>query len=533
MMFGKRAARAQGLPLLVLGAGIDALAASTRLARGGFKVKLLAGARVAGGIFAGEEFHPGFHSPGLVHDDSTVPESLIAGLGLAAHGLRRLDETPSTFAPERAGPGRWIHADANRMAFDLHQRDARASRAWRVHSQFLARVRPTVRQLLEEAPADLQPRKKQEKFELLWKGLRLRNLGEADMLELMRVAPMCAADWLREGVLDERSAVAIAHPALIGSWLAPWAAGSAALVLARECMRSSGSVGGPAALARALERAARAAGVEFLCGDAIEEISIDGERVIGVRTTSGQQHEAELVLSTLEVRRTLVELCSNNLHATDLADMLRPWRTRGTTAKLDLALERPLDWGPLPGQDVPSVSRANTCESFDELERAFDGIKYRALPERLALDIDIPTLHAPELAPEGAAVASILVHAVPHELEGGWTPAAREELERRALDALEEVSPRARERIRAVRTSTPKDLEQRHDLPGGQLFGGEPALDQLYLLRPARQLSRHRTPVHGLWIAGDSTHPGPLAPGASGWNAAGALLRAGALGAAT
>lgn len=522
MMFGRRSNRSSVLPVVVLGAGVDGLAAAIRLAKGGNKVRVLESSDRVGGLFAAEEFEPGFHSTGFLHDDSTIPTSLMASLGLEEHGLQLRDTAPSCLATERDGPGQWIHADVDRMAYDLHQRDANASREWRKATAFIARIRPTVRHLLNDAPAELQPDKNAEKLELLWKGLRLRNLGEADMLELMRVAPMCAADWVREFVLNERTAAAIMHPALIGSWLAPWAAGSAALVLARECMRGSGAVGGPASVVRAMESAARAAGVDIQTGDGAAEITIDGDHVIGVRTASGESIETGRVLSTLEVRRTLLDLCSSNLYGPELHDMLRGWRTRGTTAKLDLALESALDWGPLPAGEPAVTERANTSESIEELERSFDAIKYREMPEHMTLDISITGG-----APTGASVASVLVHSVPYLLEGGWTAEAKQMLETRALDALEQVSPGAREKIRAVRTTTPQDIEDRYGMPGGQVFAGEPALDQLYLLRPARRLSRYQSPISGLWIAGGSTHPGPLAPGASGWIASGSLMQVG------
>jgi len=71
---------------------------------------------------------------------------------------------------------------------------------------------------------------------------------------------------------------------------------------------------------------------------------------------------------------------------------------------------------------------------------------------------------------------------------------------------------------------TPPDIEQRYGTPGGHVFDGEIALDQLWLQRPSLGLGRYRTPIPGLFLGGSGSHPGGPFRGGAGALAARALL---------
>jgi phytoene dehydrogenase-like protein len=325
------------------------------------------------------------------------------------------------------------------------------------------------------------------------------------MLELLRVAPMCAADWLQEEFSHALPAAALAAPALAGSYLGPRAPGSAASLLLHECVRGPGVRGGPAALARALCGAFAAAGGELRLDAEVLRISIERGAVRGVELADGSRLDSRVVVATCDPKRALLELVAPGALPLRVEEQIRALRMRGTTAKVHLALDGRLAFRDRPGE---RHARAVVADDLDEVERAFDAAKYRALPERPHLDVCVPSVSEPSLAPEGKDVVSILAHGAPRDLEGGWNDAARARLGDAVVDALERVAPGTKERILAREVLSPADIEARFGLTGGHIHHGEHALDQLLFMRPALALARYRTPIAGLYLGGSGSHPG-------------------------
>jgi phytoene dehydrogenase-like protein len=158
------------------------------------------------------------------------------------------------------------------------------------------------------------------------------------------------------------------------------------------------------------------------------------------------------------------------------------------------------------------------------LERAFDAVKYRALSAHPHLEIRVPTVADPSLAPPGHHVVSILASYAPHDIDGGWTEERRAALLESVLSVLESHAPQVRERLVAHELLAPPDIASRYAVTGGQLHHGEPALDQLLVLRPAPSAARYATAVPGLYLGGSGSHAGGGVTCTAGWLAAGAVL---------
>ena len=186
---------------------------------------------------------------------------------------------------------------------------------------------------------------------------------------------------------------------------------------------------------------------------------------------------------------------------------------RGTTAKVHLALDGPLEFACRPAE---RIAYARTAEDLDVLERAFDAVKYRAFSEVPVLDIYVPTVSQPSLAPEGHSVVSIIVSFAPIELAGGWTDDHKQQLLETVLRVLECYAPGIAQSIVSSEVLSPADLKRRYGLTGGHIHHGEHALDQL-LIRPVPECARYATPISGLFLCGSGSHPGggiTCAPGA-------------------
>jgi phytoene dehydrogenase-like protein len=505
--------------VIVIGAGHNGLTAAGLLAKSGRKVLVLEKRPLAGGIAAGEEFHPGYRTQGLLLDTSGVRQSVTRELGLEKHGLKFLQSEPPVLIPQENGPGLLLHADPDRAAAEL-KGDAKAYAEFRA---FLTRIRPLLRSLLDSPPPSVLP-EGADLFKLLKAGLKLRLLGETQMLEMLRIAPMCVADWLNERFENPLLKVALAAPALHGSYMGPWSAGTVVNFLLRDCAAEAPVKGGPAALARALEAAVKAFGGEIRCNAAVKSIVVKDGKITGVKLADGAEITAPVVVSSCDPKLTLFGLVAPADLPMALENQVRVIRMRGTTAKVNLALSGPLEFAGRPGVVIEA---ARTGEHLDDLERAFDTVKYKQFSKRPMLEIRLPSISEPGLAPNGHQVAEILVHFAPYDLAGGWTNAQREALGDAVVAELARYAPKLKSLIVARQTLTPADLEERYGLTGGHIYHGEHALDQLYAMRPSPDLARYATPVTGLFLAGSGSHPGGGITCAPGALAARAVLKAG------
>ena len=495
--------------ILVIGGGHNGLTAAARLAKQGREVLLLERWDSLGGLSQGEEFHPGYRHEGVYQETGGLAEEVVAGLNLTSHGLQRADERAPVLLPEEDGPGRVItHA----------MPDVPGHAEWRASCDLYGRV---LGPLFRSAPPDALNPTLATLVEVGRTALTLRRLGKRDMLELLRLAPTCVADWMNESFEDPLLKAGLALPGVSGTWLAPWSAGSTLNLLLQEALAAGEVQGGAAAAAEALAAAARASGATLRTGARVARILTEDGQVSGVELEGGERIEAPKVLATCDPKHALLDL----VHPRDLTQRdthrISSFRSRGTTAVVHLALSGPLEFSSRPGE---SFKRARVVTDLDGLERSFDGIKYGELPERPVLDVCVPSVADPSLCPEGSAVVSVLVSFVPYELRAGWSDETRRRLEDRVIARLDEHLEGLGDTIVGKRLSTPVDLEARHRLTGGNLHHGERALDQI-LVRPEPECAIYASPIGGLYLCGGGTHPGGGLHGGSGLLAARAIRR--------
>jgi len=490
---------------IIIGAGHNGLVAGLQLAKAGRSVTILERAGDVGGLCAASTLHPGYRVPGLLHDCSGVRHDVAHALGLARFGLVFEPQPTPVLAAHSQHRGALLHADARASHAELEalQRgDGDAYVAWR---GFLTRIQGFVARVMNQPPPAIRPRSLAEAWGLARTVLGLRRLGKADMLELMRVAPMSAADWLEESFADPLLAAALAAPAVTGAFLGPRGAGTAANVLLYECARGPEVRGGPAALCEALRSAFEAAGGRIQLEAEVSEILVERGAVAGVRLAQGSTLDAPLVVATCDPRRALLELLGPGLLPLSVEEQVDCVRMRGTTAKVNLALDGRLVFRDRDGE---RHARAVVADHVDDIERAFDAAKYRRCSEQPHLDVSVPSVADASLAPEGKDVVSILAHFAPHDREGGWDEAARAAFGASVVDALERVAPGTKDRIVASEVLSPADIERRYGVSGGHIGHGEHALDQLLFMRPTRALAQYATPIRGLYLGGSGSHPG-------------------------
>jgi len=490
--------------VVVIGAGHNGLTTATLLAREGQSVVVLERRAAVGGLATSEPFEGRYRTAGILHDTSGVRRWAIDRLELKKHGLSLRSEPLPTFIPQKEGPGyiHWRNPDrANKEIALRSESDAKRYKEFRA---FIKRVTPAVHRIFDQFPPDTQGVDLAELWELGKRAVALRLLGRNDMMELLRIGPMCVADWVGEWFESEILRAAVAAPAVLHNNTGPWSPGTGLNLLLAEVFGQVGVEGGPAALAAALGRAANQAEVEIRTEVGVARIDLLDGRVAGVTLDNGEVIEAPTVAASCHPQHLFLDLVPTHHLPIEFEQNLIHYRSRGVAAKIHLALSFYPEFN---GRKDLQPAHIRTGTSIDDLERAFDPIKYRDFPLEPVLDIYVPTVESSDLAPEGHHVFSILAHWIPYRLEGGWDEEAKQRLLDAVLDVLAGYAPQIYEALVGAEVLTPVDLEQRYGVSGGHLLHGEHALDQL-VFRPTPECSRYATPFPGLYLCGSGSHPG-------------------------
>ena len=393
--------------------------------------------------------------------------------------------------------------------------------AYKKYQKFLSKISRVINDLMDNPPpnVDIENLTMASLVILAKKGLMLKGLGNSTMMELLKVAPMCVADFLNEKFETDFIKAGIAAPALFGSYAGPWSAYSTINLLLWECASRCDIKGGPQALIEALQQAAVKSGVEIRTNAEVIKILLNTQGAVsGVKLKGGEEISAIQVAASCTPKETFLNLFDDFEIEYELGYWIGKIRSRGTTAKVNLAINKTVE---LNGQEV---EYARTGNSFDEMEKAFDPVKYKEVTSEPFLDIHIPSNSDSSLAPEGHSVISVLVHHIPYFFEEGWSVDTKKKLGEFVLKSLEIYSPGLDKAVEGMEVLSPIDLEERYTLTEGHIFHGEHFVDQL-ITRPIPSCSRYTTPVPGLYLCGSGSHPGGGITCAQGRMSAEAILK--------
>jgi phytoene dehydrogenase-like protein len=342
---------------------------------------------------------------------------------------------------------------------------------------------------------------------------------------------MSSADYLDEWFETEALKATKSASGIIGTLLGPRSPGTAYVLLHHYMGELDGvfrawgfAKGGNGSVSAAIAAAAQAAGAEIRTSAPVSQVLIEGDRAVGAVLEGGEEVRGDIVISSADPRRTFMSLVGEKHLPAEFADSIRRFRFRGASAKVNLALGELPSFTCLPGRGPHLRGAVSISPSVEYLERAYDEAKYGEFSRRPYMDIVIPSMLDPRMAPPGKHVMSIFAQYAPYDLKGGWSDARREAFGDAVIDTLSEYAPNLKSAILHRQVVTPADIERIVGLSEGNIFQGELSLQQMFFLRPAPAWSRYRTPVDGLWQCGSGTHPGGGVMGASGRNAAFAIL---------
>ena len=517
----------------IIGGGHNGLVAAAYLAKSGLKTLVLERREVVGGGAVTEEIAPGFRVSALDHTAGPFSSEVAADLKLSQFGLEMIVPEARVLALSPDGRTLAIYNNTARTVGELKNFSANDADRYPEFVNSFARIGRVLAPLISMTPPSIDRPNKTDLWELGKVGLAFRKLGKKDEYRLLRWGPMAVADLVSEWFETELLRATVAARGISGAFAGPWSAGTSLGLLWQAAMDGSaiGSAtyarGGMGALSTALAEAAKKAGAEIRTRAAVSAIAnadTDSPKVV---LESGEEIESRIVVSNADPRTTFLNLVDPVDLDPNFLSKMRNYRAPGTVAKLNLALESLPAFRGVNGDDTKLKlgGRIHIGPDIDYLERAFDASKYGEFSAEPYLDITIPSLNDPSLAPEGKHVMSIHVQFAPYKLNhGDWTT-RREEFAENALSLLERYAPAVRESIVAAQVLTPLDLENTYGLSGGHIHHGEQTLDQFFTFRPLIGWAQYRTPLKRLYLCGAGTHPGGGLTGLNGANAAREIAR--------
>jgi phytoene dehydrogenase-like protein len=515
----------RGYDAIVIGAGHNGLVCSAYLARAGLSVLVLERDEVVGGATRTEEIAPGYRAPALLHDAGRLRRALIRDLVLDVRFLR--PEVPA-FAPNPDGGGIALHSDPARTAEEFKPRSPQDAEAYVGFDRRIRSMASFMAHVAAATPPDVEEPSLRDAIAGLRLGRAFRRLGDRAGREVLRTLPMPVADLVGDFFETDLVRALMASRGVALTAMGPWTAGSA-LAFLFDAVGGGGAAGqtafvqgGPGALSRALEAAARRAGADVRTGAEVVAVASRNDRATGVALASGEEVAARAVVSAADPKRTLRWLDPVVAGPTLL------WRGRhirapGAVAKVNLAL------GGLPSfREVDDASQLSgrivIGPGIDHLERAADDAKYGRISEAPWLEVTIPSIIDPTLAPEGCHVMSVFFHSAPYGLREGWSAKARDRVGELALKTLESYAPGITDLVEAREVLTPPGIEGRFGVTNGAVLHAEPGLDQFFAWRPLLGHGQYRFGIPGLYLAGSGAHPGGGITGAPGANAAREIL---------
>ena len=516
---------------IVIGGGHNGLVNAAYLARAGKRVLVLERRHLVGGATVTEEIYPGFKYSVCSYVVSLLRPEIIRELDLPSHGLEILPLN-STVTPLPNGDylARWADHDHTRR--ELYRHSARDAEAYDDYGKLMYHLAFAVKPIMAMVPPDPTSLSPKDLRGLLKLGRHFRSLGEERFHALFKLMTMSASDFLDEWFETEPLKATMSASGIIGTFLGPRSPGTAYVLLHHYMGEIDGAFrawgfarGGTGAIAEAIAGAARRFGAEIRTEAGVARVTVREGRATGVVLESGDEISARVVVSGLDPKRTFLKLIEADQLPADFVDSIRRFKIRGSSGKVNLSLSELPNFTCLPGEGPHLRGAISISPSVDYLERAYDDAKYGDFSRRPYMDIIIPSMIDPGMAPPGKHVMSIFVQYAPSDLKGGWDETRREAFGDAVIDTLAQYAPNLPGAILHRQVLTPWDMERDIGLTQGNIFHGELSLHQLFFLRPAPSWADYRTPLENFYQCGSGTHPGGGISGASGRLAALTVLQ--------
>jgi phytoene dehydrogenase-like protein len=518
--------------VIIIGGGHNGLTTAAYLARAGKNVLVLERRHVLGGAAVTEEVFPGFKFSVCSYVVSLLRPEIIRDLDLPRHGLEILP-LDGTFTPMPSGDYLWRvndHGKTHREIARHSKLDAEAYDEFGKAMQAMCRFVKPILSMVPPDPATLNPK---ELMKLLFIGRRFRDMTSEDKYNQVQLMTMSASDFLDQWFETDVLKATMSASGIIGTFLGVRSPGTAYVLLHHYMGEIDGAFrswgfarGGTGAISNAIADAAREAGAEIRAQAPIAKIIVKNGQAKGVVLADGDEIYAKIISSSVDPRLTFTKFIEEGTLPSEFLEEVNRYKFRGSSGKVNLALDALPNFTCMPGPGTHLRGAISISPSVEYMEKAYDDAKYGNFSHRPYIDMVIPTLTDPSVAPPGKHIMSCFVQYAPYKLRPGldWDD-QKEAFGDNVINAIAEYAPNIKDIILGRQVVTPLDLERDFGLSEGNIFQGELSLEQLFFLRPVPGWAQFRTPIKNLYMCGSATHPGGGIMGAPGRLAALEILK--------
>jgi len=517
---------------IIIGAGHNGLTTAAFLAKAGLEVVVVEKNDYIGGAAVSRNLYDDWIYSNCSYVCSLLRPEIYRALDLSRHGLQVTPYGGSvTFTREGDYFGSyWDHEVAHREMARHSKRDADA---YQRYSAEVMRQTRFIRDFLLRTPPDPTSFRPRDLRELALIGGRLLEMDEEAIYDTVRFWTMSIGEYLEEFFETDVIKAHLAGSGIIGTALGPYSPGTAYVLLHHYMGEVDGNIGawgfargGMGAVSNSIASALQSFGGEIRTNAEVSRIIVRDGRVQGVALANGDEIRAHRVVSNLDVKRTFLNVMDRSDLDDDFVRRVENFHIRGSSGKLNIALDGLPTFPALPESSQLMNADMHFIDSLERMERAYDDWKAKTWSKDPYIDLVIPTISDPTMAPPGKHFMSCFVQYCPPELDTGeWTDADRDAFGRTVIDQIAEYSPDFKDLILHVEIRTPRELEAEVGLTEGNIFQGELTMDQLLFNRPVPGYAQYRGPVKGLYMCSSSTHPGGGVMAAPGANAAREILR--------
>ena len=514
---------------IVIGGGHNGLTAAAYLARAGKKVLVLERRHVLGGAAVTEEIFPGFKFSVCSYVVSLMKPNVMRELMLPKFGLKLLP-LESTFTPLE-NDYLLRTSDANQTYREISRHSIKDAETYMRFGPRMGQIGMAVRPILETiAPNAIRPSLSDiSNLNSLLK--HFKTLSSDQFEYLTKLMTMSSADFLDEWFEFEPLKATMSASGIIGTFMGPRSPGSAYVMLHHYMGDIDGAFrawgfqkGGTGEVSMAIARSAEHFGAKIITEAPVEKVIVKNGCANGVALENGDEYKSDMVISGLDPKLSFLKLIDESDLPSEFLQSIKNFRIRGSSGKVNLALDDLPNFTCLPGDGHHLRGAISISPNYDHIERAYDDAKYGNFSQKPFMDIILPSVLDPEMAPPGKHVMSCFVQYAPYDLKGGWNNEKREAFGDAVVNTLAQYAPNIKDIILHRQVLSPMDLENTFGLTEGNIFHGELTIQQLFSLRPAAKWANYTSPIKNYFQCGSGTHPGGGITGSPGEMAAKKIL---------
>ena len=516
---------------IVVGAGHNGLTNAAYLGKSGLNVLVLEKNSYIGGATVSRELHKDWIYSNCSYVCSLLRPEITRDLELPRHGLQVVPYGGSITFCEN-GDYFGDYPDHERHYREIARHSVRDANAYERYEADVMKQTRLIRPFLMRTPADPTSLKLRDLKEMKVLAKAFGQMGEEGLADTLRFWTMSIGDYLDEYFETDVLKAHLAGSGIIGTALGVYSPGTAYVLLHHYMGDVDGTVGawgfargGMGAVSDALASSVKSFGGKIQCDAEVGQIIVKGGRTKGVALTNGDEYYADIVVSNLDPKRTVLKIMNEGDLPKDIIQKAKNFKIRGSSGKLNIALDGLPTFNGIPKNSPLMHTDMHMIDSLERMERAYDDWKNETWSKDPYVDMLIPSQVDPTMAPSGKHMMTVFVQYAPPKIEGReWTDQDRDAFGETVINQIANYSPDFKDLILHCEVRTPREIEDEVGLTEGNIFMGELTFDQLLFNRPFPGYAQYRGPVKGMYMCSSGTHPGGGVMAAPGANAAREIL---------